>query len=76
MADQTRGRAADTLALPLDTNLIGYADPLIGRVARRDVLGYFGFPLIRTGETVTPAILEKAQAVSRLFELTAATDDV
>jgi hypothetical protein len=64
------------LTLPESDAIIGYADPLIGRIARRDVAGYFGFPLIKSGQPVTPAILDKAQSLGRLFELTAATDDV
>lgn len=64
------------LVLPHTDNIIGYADPLIGRIARRDVPGYFGFPLITTGQAVTPHILAKAESLGRLFELTAATDDV
>jgi len=64
------------LTLPVSNAIVGYADPLIDRIARRDVPGYFGFPLIKSGQAVTPAILEKAQSLGRLFELTAATDDV
>jgi hypothetical protein len=64
------------LALPVSDEIIGYADPIIGRVAKREVAGYFGFPLIKAGQTVTHAILDKAQSLGRLFELTEATDDV
>lgn len=66
--------AQDTIALPENTGIIGYVDPIIGRVAHREVLGYFGFPLIRKGETVTREIMERAQNLSRLFELQAATE--
>lgn len=66
--------AQDMVALPENTGIIGYVDPIVGRVAHREVLGYFGFPLIRKGETVTPEILERAQNLSRLFELQAATE--
>ena len=66
--------AQDMVALPENTGIIGYVDPIVGRVAHREVLGYFGFPLIRKGETVTPEILERAQSLSRLFELQAATE--
>ena len=66
--------AQDTIALPDNTGIIGYVDPIVGRVAHRDVLGYFGFPLIRKGETVTREIMERAQNLSRLFELQAATE--
>ena len=66
--------AQDTFALPEGTGIIGYIDPIVGRVAHREVLGYFGFPLIRKGETVTREILERAQNLSRLFELQAATE--
>ena len=45
--------AMNNTALPEGTSIIGYVDPIIGRVAHRDVLGYLGFPLIRAGETVT-----------------------
>jgi hypothetical protein len=64
------------VALPETHEIVGYVDPLIGRIARRDVPGYFGFPLIKAGQPVTHAVLEKAQSLGRLFELTAATDDV
>jgi hypothetical protein len=66
----------NTVALPETNDIVGYVDPLIARVAKRDVPGYFGFPLIRAGQSVTHAIVEKAQSLGRLFELTAATDDV
>lgn len=66
--------AQDTIALPENTGIIGYVDPIVGRVAHREVLGYFGFPLIRKGETVTREIMERAQNLSRLFELQAATE--
>jgi len=68
--------AQDNTALPDSPDIIGYVEPLLGRTAQRDVAGYFGFPLIRKGETVTPTILERAHSLSRLFELTAATEDV
>jgi hypothetical protein len=64
------------LTLPATDNIVGYVDPLIGRIARRDVSGYFGFPLIKAGQAVTHATIEKAQQLGRLFELVAATDDV
>ena len=66
--------AQDTIAMPENTGIIGYVDPIVGRVAHREVLGYFGFPLIRKGETVTREIMERAQNLSRLFELQAATE--
>ena len=66
--------AQDTTALPENTGIIGYVDPIVGRVAHREVLGYFGFPLIRKGETVTREVMERAQNLSRLFELQAATE--
>lgn len=62
--------------LPQNNDIAGFVDPIIGRTAKRDVLGYFGFPLIRRGETVTPEILDKAQRISRLFELISATEDL
>lgn len=64
----------NNVALPDATQMIGYVEPLVGRVAQRDVAGYFGFPLIKKGESVTPEILERAHSLSRLFELTAATE--
>ena len=66
--------AQNSNALPESGAIVGYVDPIVGRVAHRDVLGYFGFPLIRKGETVTREIVERAQNVSRLFELQAATE--
>ncbi len=74
-AGTTGASAQDTLALPDNTTIIGYVDPIVGRVAHRDVLGYLGFPLIRKGETVTPEILARSQNISRLFELQAATEE-
>lgn len=73
-AGTTGTSAQNNLALPDNTSIIGYVDPIVGRVAHRDVLGYFGFPLIRKGETVTPEILARSHNISRLFELQAATE--
>ncbi len=73
-AGTTGTSAQDNLALPDNIGIIGYVDPIIGRIAHRDVLGYFGFPLIRKGETVTPEILARAHNLSRLFEIQAATE--
>ncbi len=67
--------AMNQSALPQGTGIIGYVDPIIGRVAHRDVLGFLGFPLIRRGETVTPEIFSRAHNLSRLFELQAATEE-
>ncbi len=67
--------AMNKTALPAGTGIIGYVDPIVGRVAHRDVLGYLGFPLIRKGETVTPEIFSRAHNLSRLFELQAATEE-
>jgi arginine/lysine/ornithine decarboxylase len=87
MAQDTQSRVTGTAAgtqgqtgeearsLPEGTTIIGYVDPIVGRVAHRDVLGYFGFPLIRKGETVTREILARAHSLSRLFELQAATEE-
>jgi hypothetical protein len=66
--------AQNNSAIPEGTSIIGYVDPIIGRVAHRDVLGYLGFPLIRSGETVTPEIFARAHNISRLFELQEATE--
>ncbi len=83
MAQETGTRAGtsgtsaqDNFALPDATSIIGYVDPIIGRVTRRDVPAYFGFPLIKKGETVTPEILARAHNLGRLFELIAATDEI
>ena len=73
-AGTTGTSAQDNLALPDNISIIGYVDPIIGRTAHRDVLGYFGFPLIRKGETVTPEILARAHNISRLFEIQEATE--
>jgi hypothetical protein len=62
-------------ALPENGEMIGHIEPLIGRVARKDVIGYFGFPLIKKGETVTSTVAERAQNMARLFELIAATEE-
>lgn len=57
-----------------DQNDIGHVDPIIGRTAKRDVLGYYGFPIIASGQTITPAIAAKAESMGRLFEVIAATE--
>lgn len=64
----------NNVALPDETEMIGYVEPLVGRIAQRDVNGYFGFPLIKKGEAVTAETVERAHSLSRLFELTAATE--
>jgi hypothetical protein len=68
--------AADNLALPENNEVVGHLEPLLGRVAKRDVTGYFGFPLIRAGQAVTPAIFEKAQSQGKLYEVIASTEDL
>jgi hypothetical protein len=68
--------AGDNLALPVSTAVVGHVEPIQGRIAKRDVEGYFGFPLIRAGEAVTEAVLEKAQSQGRLYEVIASTQDV
>ena len=65
----------NNLAEPDNTSIIGYVEPIIGRTARRDVHGYFGFPLIKQGEVVTPQIAARAHSLGRLFDLMAATED-
>ena len=65
----------ESLALPDDNEIIGLTEPLIGRTARSDVAGYFGFPIIRAGEKVTRPIAERAHSMARLFELMAATEE-
>lgn len=67
--------AADNLALPENNEVVGHLEPLLGRVARRDVAGYFGFPLIRAGQPVTAAVFEKAQSQGKLYEVIAATEE-
>ena len=68
--------AMDNMAVPGDARDIGYVEPIIGRVAKADVAGYFGFPLIAKGQTVTQDIAERAHSMGRLFELVAATGDI
>ena len=67
--------AQNNFALPDETTIIGYVDPIIGRTAHREVLGYFGFPLIKKGQVVTREIADRAQNLSRLFELICATEE-
>lgn len=72
----TNGTSAqDNVALPDSGDVIGYVEPIVGRVAQRDVQAYFGFLLIKRGETVTHATAERAQNLGRLFELIAATEE-
>jgi hypothetical protein len=67
--------AMNNTALLDNGEIIGHIEPLIGRIARNDVIGYFGFPLIKKGEAVTHTIAERAQSMARLFELIAATEE-
>ncbi len=72
----TQGQTGEEArSLPEGVTVPGYVDPIVGRVAHRDVLGYYGFPLIRKGETVTREVLARAHSMSRLFELQAATEE-
>ncbi len=72
----TQGQTGEEArSLPEGVTVPGYIDPIVGRVAHRDVLGYYGFPLIRKGETVTREILSRGHSMSRLFELQAATEE-
>jgi hypothetical protein len=75
-AGTTGTSAQNTLALPDNSEVIGYVEPIIGRIAQRDVQAYFGFMLIKKGETVTRSIAERAQNLGRLFELIAATEEL
>ncbi len=65
----------ENFALPESHEIVGYVEPLIGRVALHDVIGYFGFPIIKKGETVTPEIANRAQSMARLFELFKAVEE-
>lgn len=69
------GSAAENLALPENNEIVGHLEPLLGRVAKRDVAGYFGFPLIRAGQPVTTAVFEKAQSQGKLYEVITATEE-
>jgi hypothetical protein len=53
----------------------GFVVPIIGRTALREVKGYFNFSLINKGETVGKAHMDRAQAMGRLYELIAATEN-
>lgn len=82
MASQTSGAPGNrtmsdknNTSLPSSNEILGYVEPIIGRIAHKDVIGYFGFPIIRSGQAVTPAIAERAQSMARLFELMAATSE-
>ena len=77
MTQQSRTSAGsgDALALPERHELSGHLEPVVGRVAQREVAGYYGFPLVKAGQTITPSIAEKALNVGRLFELIAATEE-
>ena len=75
-AGTTGTSAQNTLALPDNSDVIGYVEPIVGRVALRDVHACFGFPLIKKGETVTRSTAERAQNLGRLFELIASTEEL
>lgn len=75
-AGTTGTSAQDSLGLPDSTAVIGYVEPIIGRIAQKDVHAYFGFPLIRKGETVTRTIAERAHNLGRLYELIASTEEL
>jgi hypothetical protein len=66
---------ADLRPLAASKLAAGFVAPIIGRVALHDVDGYFGFPLIKKGETVTPTHVSRAQSLGRLYELIAATGE-
>lgn len=71
---QPAKRQAGSSPAPRQTVAAGYLAPVVGRIALRDVAGYFGFSLIKKGEAVTQTIYDRAQAMGRLFELIAATE--
>ncbi len=72
----TQGQTGEEVrSQPEGITVPSFIDPIVGRVAHRDVIGYYGFPLIRKGETVTREILARAHSMSRLFELQAATEE-
>jgi hypothetical protein len=52
----------------------GFIAPILGRKALRDVNGYFNFSLIKQGETITKAHVDRAQSLGRLYELIACTE--
>ncbi len=52
----------------------GFIAPILGRKALQDVNGYFNFPLIRKGDTVSKSHIDRAQSLGRLYELIAATE--
>jgi hypothetical protein len=54
----------------------GFIAPIIGRKALQSVNGYYGFSLIREGDTVTKSHVDRAQSLGRLYELIAATETV
>ncbi len=64
---------SDISPIITDGKQAGFLTPIIGRKALRDVTGFPGFMLIREGETVTRDIADTAQAMGKLYELTAAT---
>jgi len=63
-------------AIPLPKRQIaaGFVAPVIGRKARKDVEGYFGFALIRKGDVISDVTYDRAQQMGRLYELIAATE--
>ena len=63
-------------AIPLPKRQIaaGFVAPVIGRRTLKDVEGYFGFPLIRKGETISDVTYDRAQQMGCLYELIAATN--
>ncbi len=67
--------SADNFVLSESQTVVGHLAPLLGRVAKVDVVGYFGFPIIRAGQSVTDAILDKAQSQGKLYEVIASTEE-
>ena len=73
-ADAVTQGKSDLAPLASSKIAAGFIAPIVGRVALRGVEGYFGFPLIKQGETITPTHVSRAQSLARLYELIAATE--
>ncbi|HEY3330295.1 MAG TPA: hypothetical protein VGK19_09770 [Capsulimonadaceae bacterium] len=63
------------IPIPKATTAAGFVAPVVGRIAKRDVTGYFGFTLIKKGDVITETIYARAQHMARLTELIASTNE-
>ena len=70
----TSDTAAKAIPIAKPKTAAGFVAPYVGRVVHADVIGPFGMTLIKSGDTITQVVADRAQAMGRLFELIAASE--